>query len=234
MIAINKELKKIKRALNYSSDVVTRDIESQGKKIALVYLDGMIAVRTLDLGIVTPLIENGYKINGDVSELAGILATSEKVEFLETLPDALQKVYTGGCLILIEGANGYAVCSAQGFISRAVMEPPVSSVIKGPREGFTESFKTNVTLIRRRFASGKLVFKSLTVGRYSATHIELCYVKGIANPKIVKEIERKIKKIDIDVIIDSSYVAKLLEDRRYSHFKQTGSTEKPDILASKL
>ncbi|MBO5775974.1 MAG: spore germination protein, partial [Clostridia bacterium] len=64
MIAINKELKKIKRALNYSSDVVTRDIESKGKKIALVYLDGMIAVRTLDLGIVTPLIENVYKING--------------------------------------------------------------------------------------------------------------------------------------------------------------------------
>ncbi|MBO7156324.1 MAG: spore germination protein, partial [Clostridia bacterium] len=51
---------------------------------------------------------------------------------------------------------------------------------------------------------------------------------------IVKEIERKIKKIDIDGIIDSSYVAKLLEDRRYSLFKQTGSTEKPDILASKL
>lgn len=234
MIAINKELKKIKRALNYSSDVVTRDLESHGKRITLVYLDGMIAIRTLDLGIVGPLIENGHKIQEDVKSLTSILETSEKVEFFSTLSDALPKVYSGGCLILIEGTEGYAVCSAQGFQSRAIMEPPVSSVIKGPREGFTESFKTNVTLIRRRFASGKLVFKSLTVGRYSATHVELCYVKGIANPKLVKEIERKIKKIDIDGIIDSSYIAKLLEDRRYSLFKQTGSTEKPDILASKL
>ncbi len=234
MICLEKEIKKIERCANYSSDLVKRHLDLNGKKAVVLYLDGMIDVQTIDLGLVEPLIRNGNKIKEDVTSLQGIVETSEKLEFFQDRKSALEKLFIGGSLILIDGVSGYAVCSAQGFMSRAIMEPPVSSVIKGPREGFTESFKTNITLIRRRFASGNLVFKSLTVGRYSKTHIELCYVKGIANLKVVKTIEKKIKAIDIDGIVDSSYIAKLLEERKYSLFKQTGATEKPDILAQKL
>ncbi len=234
MIVLEKEVKKINRAVNYSSDLVKRELTLGDKNAVIFYLDGMIDVQTIDLGLVEPLIRNADKLGSDIKTLSSIVETSEKLEFFALLKDALEKLFTGGSLILIDGADGYAVCSAQGFTSRPVQEPPVSSVIKGPREGFTESFKTNITLIRRRFASGNLVFKSLTVGRYSKTHVELCYVKGIAKAKVVREIERKIKAIDIDGIVDSSYIAKLLEERKYSLFKQTGGTEKPDILAQKL
>lgn len=234
MIVLETEIKKIKKALNYSTDLVERRLSVENRKVALLYLDGMIDVKTIDLGIVEPIIRNGALIKEDITALDGVVETSEKLEFFSNRKDALEKLLTGGSLILFDNAKGYAVCSAQGFMSRPIMEPPVSSVIKGPREGFTESFKTNITLIRRRFPNGNLVFKSFTVGRYSKTHLELCYIKGIANRKVVNEIERKLKKIDIDGIIDASYIAKLLEDRKYSIFKQTGSTEKPDILASKL
>ena len=234
MISIDKEIKKIKKDLNLSSDLVERYLDIQGRKVAILYLDGMINVKTIDLGVVDPIIRRGSEIKEDLHLLESIVETSEKLEFFENRKQALERLLTGGSLILFDNASGYAVCSAQGFSTRAIVEPPVSSVIKGPREGFTESFKTNITLIRRRFPTGKLVFKSLTVGRYSQTHLEICYLKGIASAKVVKEIERKIKKIDIDGIVDSSYIGKLMEDRKYSLFKQTGSTEKPDILAQKL
>lgn len=234
MIVLENEIKKIKKALNYSSDLVERRLEVGSRKVALLYLDGMIDVKTIDLGLVEPILRNGTAVGKDITALDGIVETSEKLEFFTSRKEALDKLLVGGSLILFDNAIGYAVCSAQGFMSRPIMEPPVSSVIKGPREGFTESFKTNVTLIRRRFPSGNLVFKSFTIGRYSKTHVELCYVKGIANKKVINEIEKKLKKIDIDGIIDSSYISKLLEERKYSLFKQTGSTEKPDILATKL
>ncbi len=234
MIALDQEIKKIKKALSYSSDVVERRLDVREKQVVIIYLDGMIDVKTIDLGLIEPLLRRGNELDKEVRALEGIVETSEKLEFFTDRKSAIEKVLVGGSLILFDGANGYAVCSAQGFMSRPIMEPPVSSVIKGPREGFTESFKTNITLIRRRFPNGNLVFKSMTLGRLSRTHIELCYLKNIANIKIVKQIESKLKKIDIDGIIDSSYVGKLLEDRKYSLFKQTGSTEKPDILAQKL
>lgn len=234
MIALDKEIKKIKKALSNSSDVVERRLDVGEKKALVLYLDGMIDVKTIDLGLIEPLIRRGSEIKEHVRTLEGIVETSEKLEFFSDRKSALEKVLTGGSLIVIDGVEGYAVCSAQGFMSRPIMEPPVSSVIKGPREGFTESFKTNITLIRRRFPSSNLVFKSFTVGRLSRTHVEVCYLKNVANLKVVKQIESKLKKIDIDGIVDSSYVGKLLEDRKYSLFKQTGSTEKPDILAQKL
>ena len=234
MIVLENEIKKIKKALNHTSDLVERRLEPEGHSIALLYLDGMIDVKTIDLGLVEPLLRKANEIGNNVQSLAGIIETSEKLEFFISRKDALERVMVGGSLILIDGVEGYAVCSAQGFMSRPIMEPPVSSVIKGPREGFTESFKTNITLIRRRFPNGNLVFKSFTIGKYSKTHVELCYVKGIAKGSVVREIERKLRKINIDGIVDSSYVSKLLEERKYSLFKQTGSTEKPDILAQKL
>lgn len=234
MIVLENEIKKIKKALNHTSDLVERRLEPEGHSIALLYLDGMIDVKTIDLGLVEPLLRKANEIGNNVQSLAGIIETSEKLEFFTSRKDALERVMVGGSLILIDGVEGYAVCSAQGFMSRPIMEPPVSSVIKGPREGFTESFKTNITLIRRRFPNGNLVFKSFTIGKYSKTHVELCYVKGIAKGSVVREIERKLRKINIDGIVDSSYVSKLLEERKYSLFKQTGSTEKPDILAQKL
>lgn len=234
MIVLENEIKKIKKALNHTSDLVERRLEPEGHSIALLYLDGMIDVKTIDLGLVEPLLRKANEIGNNVQSLAGIIETSEKLEFFISRKDALERVMVGGSLILIDGVEGYAVCSAQGFMSRPIMEPPVSSVIKGPREGFTESFKTNITLIRRRFPNGNLVFKSFTIGKYSKTHVELCYVKGIAKGSVVREIERKLRKINIDGIVDSSYISKLLEERKYSLFKQTGSTEKPDILAQKL
>ncbi len=234
MIVLDKEIKKIRKALSYSSDIVERSLDISGKTAMVVYLDGMIDIKTIDLGLIEPLIRNGSKVESDIKALQGIVETSEKLEFFEDRKSALEKVLTGGSLIIIDGVEGYCVCSAQGFMSRPIMEPPVSSVIKGPREGFTESFKTNITLIRRRFPNSNLVFKSFTIGKLSRTHVELCYLKNIANLKVVKQIESKLKKINIDGIIDSSYISKLLEDRKYSLFKQTGSTEKPDILAQKL
>ncbi len=234
MIVLEKEIKKIKKYFNFSSDLVERRLSLGSTQCALLYLDGMIDVNTIDLGLVEPLLRKTNAVLEDVRALDGIVETSEKLEYFHLRKQALDKVLVGGCLILIDGVDDYAVCSAQGFSSRPISEPPVSSVIKGPREGFTESFKTNITLIRRRFPTESLVFKSFTIGKYSKTHVELCYVKGIANLKVAKEIERKLKKINIDGIVDSSYISKLLEERKYSLFKQTGSTEKPDVLAQKL
>ena len=133
MIVLENEIKKIKKALNYTSDLVERRLSIEGRKVALIYLDGMIDVKTVDLGLVEPLLSNGSVVKDDISMLEGVVETSEKLEFFTDRKQALEKVLTGSSLIIFDGANGYAVCSAQGFLSRPIMEPPVSSVIKGPR-----------------------------------------------------------------------------------------------------
>ena len=113
-------------------------------------------------------------------------------------------------------------------------EPPTSSVLKGPREGFVENLQTNMSLIRQRIKSQHLTYEKFTIGKYSQTTVGIVYISSIANKSIVNELKERLTKINVDGVIDSSYIIKSISKRKTSMFKEVGTTEKPDILASKL
>ena len=82
--------------------------------------------------------------------------------------------------------------------------------------------------------SNKLKIKDFYIGRITRTNIKLVYIDNVADKKIIKRIEEKLNKIDIDGIIDSSYISDFLAERPYSMFKQIGTSEKPDIVVAKM
>lgn len=228
------ELKALKRVFNMSDDFVVREFMSGDTRMALVFCDGMVEMREIDMGILTPLVASRGNFELTVDGLKGVIVTAEALEGSASRKEFADKIAKGACGIIAEGAEEYFSVGTQGYATRPIMEPPTAAVIKGPREGFTEDFKSNMVLLRRRFGSGKLVFKALVIGRYTRTQVRVCYLKGIARKDVVDAVTERLKKIDIDGIVDSSYVAKFLEERNYSVFKQSGATEKPDILANKL
>lgn len=71
---------------------------------------------------------------------------------------------------------------------REVTEPSTESVIRGPRESFTETLRTNTALIRRKIKSPNLWIKSRVVGEVTQTDVAVMYINGIANDKIVAEV----------------------------------------------
>lgn len=117
---------------------------------------------------------------------------------------------------------------------RSIIEPPTSSVLFGPREGFVESLDTNLALIQKRLPTKDFVVESLTVGKYTKTKVVLVYLNQIAEKEIVNTVKKRIKQINIDGIIDSSYLVPFLEDKPNSIFKQVGNTERSDVLVAKL
>ena len=124
--------------------------------------------------------------------------------------------------------------SEKKYTLRAISEPPVSTVLRGPREGFVEDLKTNMFLIRRRMASPKLVIDTISVGKYTQTKVAMCFIDGVADGDVVGRIKRKIEEINIDGIIESSYVARYLEENKFSLFSQIGASEKPDTIVGKM
>ncbi|MDD4210999.1 MAG: spore germination protein [Clostridia bacterium] len=119
-------------------------------------------------------------------------------------------------------------------IKRNIMEPPTSTVLLGPREGFIENIADNLGLIKKRLTTKDLKIIDIEVGKYTKTRVSILYLNTIADIKIVKKIVNKIKQINIDAILDSYYLVSFLEERPNSIFKQVGQTEKPDALVSKL
>jgi len=119
-------------------------------------------------------------------------------------------------------------------VRRGINEPPTSSVIQGPRMGFIEDIEANLQMIDARFKHKDFQKIELEVGRYTRTRVVITYLDSVADPKIVEKIEKRIKDISIDGIIDSNYIAQFLQDEKVKMFRQVGSDEKPDIIAAKI
>ena len=143
-------------------------------------------------------------------------------------------VLSGDAVMEVESVSELIVCNLRKWDKRAVTEPPTATVMRGPREGFIEDIKTNLSLIQRRVKSPDLAIEKLTVGRYSKTTIALVYVSSIVDKRIVKRLKERISAIDTDAIIDSHYIQPHLEMRPYSIFHQTGVSEKPDVITAKI
>ena len=202
-----------------------------GRKTALfVFVDSLTDKDALSKDLLPSIIASRTK--DPVKLSAKLPFPSISVIFSED--DAVSEILDGKTVAFFENERAALSIDLKKAEYRAVAEPPTSAVTKGPREGFTENIKTNVSLIRRRLKTEYLEFKDLFVGRLSKTKIAVCYLKNVADDAIVKTVEKRIKSIDIDSIADSSYIAKLIVERKASIFKQVGNTEKPDVFCAKL
>lgn len=204
-----------------------------GKKAVLFYSDGLSDTMMIDRFIVEPL-ESERRYKAISRELIAKVLPHVELIFSEDEQEAILKVFDGDCLILLEGAEFLLNAGTRKWEKRAVAEPPTSSVIKGPREGFTEDLMTNVSLIKRKLKTPSLKFYFTEVGKYSRTKTAILYIDGITNNSVFQKVKQKIDSIEIDGVLDSSYLREHLQERKHSIFRQIGDTEKPDILASKL
>lgn len=226
---VQKKVEQLKTQLNSSSDVGTRIIKKDTACVGIVYLKSMVDNALFVDGICKPIVACKQV---SLQNLTTIISTAEVTEI--DVSQASEKVLQGNVVIVLSGEEKMLAVDILKYPARMPAEPPTSSVIQGPREGFTEDIRTNITLIRRRFYNKNLVLKDLNVGRYSNTRITVAYLKGVANKDVVKEVVEKLNKIDVDGIIDSYYIIKYLEKHPRSLFKQVGSMEKPDIIAAKM
>ena len=99
--------------------------------------------------------------------------------------------------------------------------------IAGPKDSFTENFNSNLGLIRKRIKSGNLKVIDLEIGRSSKTKVGILYVEDIVKEEIPSRIMEVLSKIDIDGIIDSSYLKTALEGQK-SYFPTIMMSERPD------
>jgi spore germination protein len=124
--------------------------------------------------------------------------------------------------------------SSRGWPMRGVQEPSAETLIRGARDGFNETMKVNITLIRRRIRDPKLKVKYTQVGSRSKTDMAIMYIEDLVNKTVLDTVEKRIKNIDIEAILESSYIEEMIEDDSYSLFPQIENTERPDAAASAL
>jgi spore germination protein KA len=207
-------------------------------KCCILYFDGMVTSEILNENIIQPVLSTNLtdEISSDnlLEELQYKVIVSNNVKSTDDMNSIISSVVYGDTIFLLEGYDKALIISTKGWKTRAVSEPESTKVVRGPREGFTESIELNLSLLRRRIRSSDLKFKFMEIGERTHTKTCICYIKGLALEDIVSELERRLDEIKIDGIIDSGYIQELIRDAPFSPFETVGASERPDVIAAKL
>ena len=221
----------LKALIGGSDDIIFFDFTCGEYDACAVYVDSITDRDMLGMEVISPL----KKIEGKhtVTELSKsvTLANVELVSEIRTIADL---VLGGHTAILFNGKKKALSVDLKKFETRSIAEPPTGFSIRGPRSGFTESIKTNLSLMRRYLKTDDFIVEMSEVGKMTKTGVALLYIKGIADENLVKGVRARLGRIKTDGVPDSSYIAKHINERRGSLFKQVGSTERPDVMLERL
>lgn len=240
---VENNLNSLKSILGEQDDIIYRQIRLGSLRnvpACIIYIDGLVDSAVLHDDIIKSLmllstqsdfIPGQTNLRSFILELA--LPASNVTE-VPNIKELVSSLLSGGVVLLVEGLDRAILIDIRKHPERAISEPPSEVLVRGPREGFTETLITNITMLRRRIKHPGLRFHIMPIGRVTATEIALVYIKGITSPDLVDEVRQRLERIDIDGILESGYLEELIEDNPYSPFPQMHHTERPDRVAASL
>ncbi len=218
-----------------NSDLECRTLLLDHKKVYLFFISCLVDKKLIESGVINSLFEREKNIGDNIlSSLEKRVVSMAKAERVQTDQQITKAILGGAILLAVEGQTEYLSLQANGESKRSITEPPNESALRGPREGFIENIEVNLGLIRRRLKTTTLAVKRREIGRRTQTKIALVYLSDVADPKVIRQIETRLNKFDIDGVLDSYYIEEMLSPKGEKFFKKIGSSEKPDVVAAKI
>lgn len=233
-------LGKIQGLFSSDSDVNIRrfNIGKDNTEAFIVNIDNMNDPTSVNSGILDILMWElrQANINYDINleNIKNYAISSNRVKNIFTIEEAIDGVLNGNTVLFLEGEDNALEIGTQSWEHRGVQAPQIENIVRGPHEGFTETIGVNTSLVRRKIRNPDLKIEDMIIGRRTKTKICIVYLNGIVNGKIVEEVRRRLKYIDIDSILESGYIEELIEDSPWSPFPTIGITEVPDKFAAKI
>ena len=237
--SLKENINELKKLTSGSADFTVRNITlNNGAECAIFTTEGMSDKEGLAISAINPIIQTKMpdKKGKELFDYIyySVLSASEIV-LVKTFDKALDFSMSGFAVLAVDGCDLMLAIGVQGYKFRSVSEPESELVQRGSREGFTESMRVNMTLIRRRMKNPSLVYETITVGKTSKTHLAMVYIKGTATDSSVDEVKKRLKACDIETVLGAGYLVPYLEDSGKNEiFTGVGITERPDTLCGKL
>ena len=230
---IEKIEQKIKKDFKKSPDIVFRKIKIRNKKILLIYNVTLTNSNNINEFILEKLTTLKKRItNKNIYNHLSNIIPENVIQDIKDKNDLYTKIGSGFTIVIIEKQKPFAIETKEN-LSRGIAEPLTEQSISGPKDAFTENYQTNIGLIRKRIKTNELGIKEKTIGKQSKTKVAILYMNNIIEPNLLKTIEEKLNHIDIDAILDSTYIKEILENNQ-SPFPTIITTERPDTASISL
>lgn len=224
----------VQAAFGDSGDINRRQLRVGSHTLYIYAIDGLTSGGDISEFVVKPLMQD--TLGGTMQELYDRALhrtvynlVAKPCEDLQTL---LGYLVNGFCVVLF-GDRAIAFEDKTGE-KRSPSAPEVENTVKGPKDAFTETSRTNTSLLRRHLRSASLRFYETTVGKRSLTNVSVAYIDGLTDPALLQRMKARLAEIDIDGLITPSAVEEYVTGSRPTAFPLVQYTERTDRFAQAL
>ena len=212
-----------------AADLVERPLKLGEVRATAFFIDGLTSGSEIADFILHPVVQNLQGTAEDMLRqcLDGTVysAVAKEVRDMENLCSLL---VNGFCVVVFDGLEQAAAFEAKTGEKRSPSAPEVENTVKGPKDAFTETVRTNTSLLRRHLRSPWLRFYETQVGERSQTNVTVVWLEGITNPKLVERMKTRLGEIRVDGLLTPSSVEEYVTGSRNTAFPLLQFTERTD------
>lgn len=217
-------------------DLIDRQTMVADRKACLFFVDGFVKD-----DIMEKMMEFFYSIAPqdlpeDSSGLFQGFIPYIEVDLQEGMEEIVSGILSGMICLVIDGYTRCFMIDCRTYPVRGVEEPEKDKVLRGSRDGFVETIVFNTALIRRRIRNPYFSAEMFTVGSSSKTDVVVCYMEDRADREFLKQLKRKLKKIQVDALTmnQESLAECLYPGKWWNPFPKFKYTERPDTAAASI
>ena len=217
-----------------TGDFISRRLRCGGHSIYAYMIDGLIASATASDMVFKPLsqLPEGPMQSLYDAALDGTIYNN----VADPCPDeqaVASKLVNGFVVVLFPGAGAVAY-EVKTPEKRSVSAPAVENTIKGPKDAFTETVRTNTSLIRRHLRTPALRFTQTVAGSLTMTNLAVVWIEGVTDPELVSRMLRRLSRLDAESLLTPADVEERVTGSRATPFPLLQYTERTDKFVQGL
>lgn len=225
----------IRTRFDGAGDFIARELKCGQWTLFCYAIDGLTSGADTSDYIVKPISE---RLQGETMQqlynraLSGVVYNSV-ADPCPDLDTVCKKLVNGFCVILFPGVGAIAFEVKTGE-KRGLSAPEVENTVKGPKDAFVETIRSNTSLLRRHLRTPDLRIFETTVGRRSLTNVSVIWIQGITAPELVDKMKKRLEEIDVDGMLFPSSVEEYITGSRKTAIPLLQYTERTDTFAQGL
>ena len=219
-----------------AADFETRKVLCGGQLLTVLFLDGLTSGGDIAEQVVRPLAQMTDEAREEVlytrALQGGFWCASVKEP--ESTQQAAELLVNCFCVILFPKSGKALGCEVKTGEKRSPSPPETENTVKGAKDAFTETLRTNTSLVRRHLRTPGLRLTETVIGKRTLTKVTVCWIDRLTDPELPRRMQERLSSIDIDGALSPAAIEEYVTGSRRTAFPLLEYTERTDHFCQGL
>lgn len=219
-----------------AADFETRKVLCGGQLLTVLFLDGLTSGGDIAEQVLRPLAQMTDEAREEVlftrAMQGGVWCAS--VKEAQSTQQAAELLVNGFCVILFPKSGKALGCEVKTGEKRSPSPPETENTVKGAKDAFTETLRTNTSLVRRHLRTPGLRLTETVIGKRTLTKVTVCWIDRLTDPELPRRMQERLSSIDIDGALSPAAIEEYVTGSRRTAFPLLEYTERTDHFCQGL